>query len=192
MKGLGRVRLEGIVKRHGTVDRAQRSISRSSRASSSRCSGRRARARRRRCALSPVSKPSTGRVLIDDQDVTDASPGERDVAMVFQSYALYPHMTVAENIGFPLRMSGVPSGEIALAVRDAAAQGTHRPSARPHARPAVGRPAAALCAGARDRAQATAVPARRAALEPRRQAAPRNPGRAARRCSARSASPRST
>ena len=39
--------------------------------------------------------------------MTDAGPGERDIAMVFQSYALYPHMTVAENIGFPLRMSGI-------------------------------------------------------------------------------------
>ena len=47
-------------------------------------------------------------------------PGERDVAMVFQSYALYPHMTVAQNIGFPLRMVGTPRGEIDRAVNDAA------------------------------------------------------------------------
>src|SRR5206468_10317604 len=49
-------------------------------------------------------------------------PGERDVAMVFQSYALYPHMSVAENIGFPLRMVGTSAEEVARAVREAAAR----------------------------------------------------------------------
>src|SRR5678816_808176 len=46
-------------------------------------------------------------------------PGERDVAMVFQSYALYPHMTVGENIAFPLKMTGVPAEEIARSVKEA-------------------------------------------------------------------------
>ncbi|HSH90243.1 MAG TPA: ABC transporter ATP-binding protein, partial [Ramlibacter sp.] len=53
--------------------------------------------------LEPVD---AGRVVMDGTDVTHAQPGERDVAMVFQSYALYPHMTVAQNIGFPLKMVG--------------------------------------------------------------------------------------
>ena len=49
-------------------------------------------------------------MLLDGVDVTDAEPGERDVAMVFQSYALYPHMSVRENIAFPLRMVATPDG----------------------------------------------------------------------------------
>ncbi|MDY6857225.1 MAG: ABC transporter ATP-binding protein [Thermodesulfobacteriota bacterium] len=49
-----------------------------------------------------------GSVLIDDQPVDHLTPRERDVAMVFQSYALYPHMTVAQNLAFGLRMHGVP------------------------------------------------------------------------------------
>ena len=57
-----------------------------------------------------------GTVSIDGRDVTALQPGDRDVAMVFQSYALYPHMTVAENIGFPLRLRRAPAGEIAPAV----------------------------------------------------------------------------
>src|SRR3954447_10677974 len=69
--------------------------------------------------LEPVSG---GRVLIDGADVTSKEPGERDVAMVFQSYALYPHMSVAENIGFPLRMVGTSADEVARAVREAAAR----------------------------------------------------------------------
>ncbi len=67
--------------------------------------------------LEPVN---AGRVLMDGVDVTHAQPGERDVAMVFQSYALYPHMTVAANIGFPLKMVGKPGAEIEAAIRDAA------------------------------------------------------------------------
>jgi len=47
---------------------------------------------------------SSGRILFDGANVTDQSPAERDVAMVFQSYALYPHLSVYDNIAFPLRM----------------------------------------------------------------------------------------
>jgi ABC-type sugar transport system ATPase subunit len=67
--------------------------------------------------LEPVS---AGHVAMDGVDVTDREPGERDVAMVFQSYALYPHMTVEQNIGFPLKMVGQPKEAIARAVADAA------------------------------------------------------------------------
>ena len=69
--------------------------------------------------LEPVSE---GRVLMDGADVTTQEPGQRDVAMVFQSYALYPHMTVAQNIGFPLRMVGTPPQAVTQAVADAAAK----------------------------------------------------------------------
>ncbi len=63
-----------------------------------------------------------GEILIGDTDVTHVLPKYRDVAMVFQSYALYPHKTVAENIGFPLKVRGLPQAERDQAVRDAAAQ----------------------------------------------------------------------
>ncbi len=54
---------------------------------------------------------SGGRILIDGKDATSSSPAKRGLAMVFQSYALYPHMTVRKNIAFPLRMAGVPVEE---------------------------------------------------------------------------------
>jgi multiple sugar transport system ATP-binding protein len=50
-----------------------------------------------------LTPPTGGRILLDGRDITAAPPRERDLAMVFQSYALYPHLTVAKNIGFPLR-----------------------------------------------------------------------------------------
>jgi ABC-type sugar transport system ATPase subunit len=61
-----------------------------------------------------------GRIILGGQDQTRAEPGERDVAMVFQSYALYPHMSVHDNIAFPLRMVGTAPAEIERAVREAA------------------------------------------------------------------------
>jgi ABC-type sugar transport system ATPase subunit len=72
--------------------------------------------------LAGLESVSEGRVLMDGVDVTTQQPGERDVAMVFQSYALYPHMTVAENIGFPLKMVGTPRARIDEAVAAAAAK----------------------------------------------------------------------
>jgi ABC-type sugar transport system ATPase subunit len=63
-----------------------------------------------------------GHVYLDGTDATLLPPGDRDVAMVFQSYALYPHMTVFDNIAFPLRMIRTPPGEIAAAVQEAAAR----------------------------------------------------------------------
>jgi ABC-type sugar transport system ATPase subunit len=72
--------------------------------------------------LAGLESVNAGRVLLDNADVTHAEPGARDVAMVFQSYALYPHMTVAENIGFPLKMIGTPAAARSAAVQDAAAK----------------------------------------------------------------------
>jgi len=54
---------------------------------------------------------SGGRILIDDQDATSVPPAKRSLAMVFQSYALYPHMTVRKNIAFPMRMAGLDQAE---------------------------------------------------------------------------------
>ncbi|MGY1671476.1 ABC transporter ATP-binding protein [Geodermatophilus sp. SYSU D00710] len=61
-----------------------------------------------------------GRILIGDRDVTDLPPKDRDIAMVFQNYALYPHMTVADNMAFGLKMAGVGKAESASRVREAA------------------------------------------------------------------------
>ena len=72
--------------------------------------------------LAGLESVTEGRVLLSGKDVTNAEPGERDVAMVFQSYALYPHMTVGENISFPLRMIHEKKEEIEKAVKDAAAR----------------------------------------------------------------------
>jgi multiple sugar transport system ATP-binding protein len=70
--------------------------------------------------LAGLESVSAGRVLMDGVDVTTQEPGQRDVAMVFQSYALYPHMSVAQNIGFPLKMVGTSAADIAGAVAEAA------------------------------------------------------------------------
>ena len=67
-----------------------------------------------------LESPTSGQILIDGTDVTHVDPAERGVAMVFQSYALYPHMTVAENIGFPLKMARMPRAEIERRVGRAA------------------------------------------------------------------------
>ncbi|WP_374433500.1 ABC transporter ATP-binding protein [Tabrizicola sp.] len=61
--------------------------------------------------LAGLEFPTTGDILIDGRRVNDLAPGERDIAMVFQSYALYPHMTVAENIAYPLKKRGVAKAE---------------------------------------------------------------------------------
>ena len=61
-----------------------------------------------------------GTVAIGDQVVNDVEPKDRDIAMVFQTYALYPHLTVARNIEFPLRQRGIPSDERMVRVREVA------------------------------------------------------------------------
>src|SRR6204780_5485878 len=61
-----------------------------------------------------------GRIRIGARDVTDADPKDRDVAMVFQNYALYPHMTVAQNMGFALKIARLAKSEIRERVLDAA------------------------------------------------------------------------
>jgi len=72
--------------------------------------------------LSGLETPSAGRVYIEGQDVTDVLPKYRNISMVFQSYALYPHKTVAENIGFPLKVRKLPGADVESATLDAAKQ----------------------------------------------------------------------
>lgn len=70
--------------------------------------------------LAGLEDPSEGLIYIDGRVVNDVPPGKRDIAMVFQSYALYPHMTVRENIGFGLKVRGMPKAEIEKRVQEAA------------------------------------------------------------------------
>ena len=62
--------------------------------------------------IAGLEELTTGEVFIDDVNVSHLPPSQRDIAMVFQSYALYPHMTVAENMGFGLKLKHFPADEI--------------------------------------------------------------------------------
>jgi multiple sugar transport system ATP-binding protein len=71
--------------------------------------------------LAGLEPCDSGRIFIGDTDVSDVAPQHRDVAFVFQSYALYPHLSVADNIGFPLLTAGVPREQARQQVEDTAA-----------------------------------------------------------------------
>ena len=70
--------------------------------------------------LAGLEDATSGKVFIGDRDVTDLAPGDRDIAMVFQNYALYPHLTVRRNMGFGLKMRGTDPHEIERRVNEAA------------------------------------------------------------------------
>ncbi|PSJ57088.1 ABC transporter ATP-binding protein [Pseudaminobacter soli (ex Li et al. 2025)] len=70
--------------------------------------------------IAGLEETTSGQILIDGKDVTKAPPVERQLAMVFQSYALYPHMTVRQNMGFGLKLAKLPSGAIRAKVDQAA------------------------------------------------------------------------
>ena len=74
-----------------------------------------------RC-IAGLESPDAGEILIGERDVTSMPPAERDVAMVFQNYALYPHLTARQNIAFPLEMRRVAKSEVARRVEEAAAR----------------------------------------------------------------------
>jgi len=93
--------------------------------------------------IAGLETPSSGRILFDDDNVTEVPTRARDVAMVFQNYGLYPHMTVADNIGYPLKLRGVGRAERRRLVEDAAA--------RVELGPYLGRAPAALSGGQRQR-----------------------------------------
>ncbi len=114
---------------------------------------------------------TSGTLRIGGKVVNDETPKERDIAMVFQNYALYPHMTVAENIGFALKLRKLPKPEIAAKVNDTAEilGLTEWLDRKPG--PVVRRAAAAGGDGPGDRARAVGVLDGRAAEQPGRQAA---------------------
>ena len=70
--------------------------------------------------LAGLEEVTSGNIYIGDRDVTDMPPKDRDIAMVFQNYALYPHMSVADNMGFALKIAGVAKDEIRKRVEEAA------------------------------------------------------------------------
>src|SRR5690625_7621370 len=70
--------------------------------------------------LAGLEDVNSGRILIGDRDVTDVQPKDRDIAMVFQNYALYPHMSAADNMGFALKIAGKPKAEIPQREEEAA------------------------------------------------------------------------
>ncbi len=72
--------------------------------------------------IAGLEEPTEGEIWIGDRMVNDDLPKDRDVAMVFQNYGLYPHMSVFDNIAYPLRVRGAPNGEIEPRVRKAAEQ----------------------------------------------------------------------
>ncbi|MGJ3629583.1 ABC transporter ATP-binding protein [Sphingomonas sp. MMS24-JH45] len=121
--------------------------------------------------IAGLEEPSTGRLVIGGRDVTDAAPADRGLAMVFQSYALYPHLTVAENIAFPLKVARRPKAEIAArvaAVAEPLGLGHCSTGGRAPCRAGSGSGCRSPGRWCR-RAQGAA--ARQAAVEPRRRAA---------------------
>ena len=70
--------------------------------------------------IAGLEEPTSGCVLINGRDVTALDPGKRGLSMVFQSYALYPHLSVFDNIAFPLRMAKLPRKEVAAKVAEIA------------------------------------------------------------------------
>src|SRR5262249_21785205 len=69
--------------------------------------------------IAGLEEATAGEILIDGQVVNDVPPKDRDIAMVFQNYALYPHMTVFENMSFGLKLRRVPKAEIKARVERA-------------------------------------------------------------------------
>src|SRR5438045_8314876 len=67
--------------------------------------------------LAGLEEVDAGAIFIGDRDITDVAPKNRDVAMVFQNYALYPYLTVADNIAFPLKIAKVKKSELEARVR---------------------------------------------------------------------------
>ncbi len=102
--------------------------------------------------IAGVETISSGEIRIGERVVNDIEPSERDIAMVFQNYALYPHMRVYDNMAYGLRNRKMPKPEIDKRVREAARILEIDAAARPQAAPALRRAAPARRDGPRDRA----------------------------------------
>ena len=114
---------------------------------------------------------TVGDVLIDHESLDRVRPHERNIAMAFQQYALYPHLTVAENIGFPMRVAHLHQAVVERRIQEVAAAVAARRRPRPSAEHALGWPAATRGDGQGDRARPAVAADGRADVEPRREAA---------------------
>ena len=123
-------------------------------------------------------QPTDGRVLLRGRDVTDDPPDKRPVNMVFQNYALFPHLDVGDNIAFGLKRQKVAGGRDRSPHRRGARAGPPLGLREAQAEPALGRPAAARRPGAGARQSAERAAARRAAGRARPQAPQAPPARA--------------
>ena len=101
--------------------------------------------------IAGLELPSEGRILLDGEDVTFNRASQRDIAFVFQLFALYPHMNVRKNIGFPLVSQGLPRREIRSRVEERSSSEFARVRAFQR-RPTAG------CVGAGDRSPAQGIP----------------------------------
>lgn len=93
--------------------------------------------------IAGLEEVSGGTIELDGRDITEVSPAKRDLAMVFQTYALYPHMTVKKNMSFALDLAGVPKAEVERKVGEAARILRARADARAQTETAFRRPASA-------------------------------------------------
>jgi ABC-type sugar transport system ATPase subunit len=107
-----------------------------------------------------LEKPDAGTVAIAGRPMNEVPPQDRDVAMVFQGYALYPQMTAAQILEFPLKMRGVPAAERGRVVNADGGAAAHRGTARPASVRDVGWRTPARRNGSRDRAQAATLSVR--------------------------------
>ena len=188
------VEIDRLEKRYPTTTALKGvSLDRRATASSSCSSAPRAAASRRCCAsIAGLEDVTAGTIRIDGRDVTDLEPRDRDIAMVFQSYALYPHMTVRDNMAFSLDLRKTPKAEIDARVTEAARILGLEPLLDAQAARPLRRPAPARRHGPRHRAPPAGLPLRRAALEPRRPAPRARCAPRSARCTTGSARPRST
>ena len=120
--------------------------------------------------IAGLEEITSGDLLIDGVRVNDVPPAERKLAMVFQSYALYPHMSVRDNMGFALRLAGVSKEERRRSVEGRGEGSPARPAPGAQAEGAFGRAAAAGRHRPRHRPTARGVPLRRTSVQPRRRA----------------------
>ena len=112
-----------------------------------------------RC-LAGLEEITSGDIKIGDRVVNDVAPKDRDIAMVFQSYALYPHLSVYDNMAFGLKLRKVPKEEIKRRVSGSRGYSRHSGAARAQAAPAIRWSAPACGGGTRDRPRAKGLPVR--------------------------------
>ena len=121
--------------------------------------------------LAGLENITSGTISIGDRVVNNVQPKERDIAMVFQNYALYPHMTVADNMGFSLKLRGASADEISKGVKRAAEILALTPLLDRYPRQLSGGQRQRVAMGRAIVRDPAGVPVRRAVVQPRRQAA---------------------